>query len=88
MAIVNGSIQVLSFGRSNTNDIYATSIQQRTDCTSYTAKGILEGSYEIPVLGQHNVMNALAAMLVAKELQVDQGKIQEGLASVRLTNMR
>ena len=51
-------------------------------------KAVLEGSYEIPVLGQHNVMNALAAMLVAQELQVDQGKIQEGLASVRLTNMR
>lgn len=85
---LHGSIQVLSFGRSNTNDIYATSIQQRTDGTSYTAKGILEGSFEIPVLGQHNVMNALAAMLVAKELQVDQGKMQEGLASVRLTNMR
>ena len=82
------SLHVLSFGRSNTNDIYATSIQQGTNYTSYTIAGILEGSYEIPVLGNHNVMNALAAMLVAKELQVDQAKIQEGLASIRLTNMR
>ena len=33
-------------------------------------------------------MNALAAMLVAKEMKVDHTKICEGLASIRLTNMR
>lgn len=82
------SLQVLSFGRSHTNDLYATSIQQGTDFTSYTIAGVLEGAYEIPVLGNHNVMNALAAMLVAKEMKVEQTKIYEGLASIRLTNMR
>lgn len=82
------SLQVLSFGRSDTNDLYATSIQQGTDFTSYTIAGVLEGAYEIPVLGNHNVMNALAAMLVAKEMKVEQTKIYEGLASIRLTNMR
>ncbi len=50
--------------------------------------GVLEGEYEIPVLGHHNVMNALAAMLVAKEMNVSQEKIREGLASIQLTNMR
>ena len=33
-------------------------------------------------------MNALAAMLVAKEMKVDQEKICEGLAAIQLTNMR
>ena len=82
------SLRVLSFGRSQTNDLYATSIQQGTNLTAYSIAGVLEGSYEIPVLGNHNVMNALAAMLVAKELNVDQTKIREGLASIQLTNMR
>ena len=82
------SLHVLSFGRSHTNDLYATSIQQGNNHTSYTVAGDIVGAYEIPVLGNHNVMNALAAMLVAKEMKVDQEKICEGLASIQLTNMR
>ena len=82
------SLHVLSFGRSHTNDLYAISIQQGNNLTSYTVAGAIEGAYEIPVLGNHNVMNALAAMLVAKELKVDQEKICEGLAAIQLTNMR
>ncbi len=82
------SLHVLSFGRSHTNDLYATSIQQGNNLTSYTVAGDIVGAYKIPVLGNHNVMNALAAMLVAKEMKVDQEKICEGLASIQLTNMR
>lgn len=82
------SLHVLSFGHSHTNDLYATLIQPGTNLTSFTVAGVLEGAYEIPVLGNHNVMNALAAMLVAVEMKVDQRKICEGLASIRLTNMR
>ncbi|RID81601.1 UDP-N-acetylmuramoyl-tripeptide--D-alanyl-D-alanine ligase [Peribacillus asahii] len=81
-------LHIQSFGRSRENDLYVTSIEQRNDSTAYMTAGVLVGSYEIPVLGNHNVMNALAAMLAAKELKVDPEKIQEGLASVRLTNMR
>lgn len=82
------SIHLLSFGSSNKNDLYATSILQENKATSYSVAGVLQGEYEIPVLGEHNVMNALAAMLAAKELSVDQKKISEGLASIQLTNMR
>lgn len=81
-------LRIQSFGRSSENDLYVTSIEQRNDSTAYKVAGTLVGSYEIPVLGNHNVMNALAAMLAAKELKVDQVKIEEGLASIRLTNMR
>jgi UDP-N-acetylmuramoyl-tripeptide--D-alanyl-D-alanine ligase len=81
-------LHALSFGRTGTNDLYATSIQQGVHHTSYNIAGVLVGSYEIPVLGNHNVMNALAAMLVAKELNVEPSQMCEGLASVRLTNMR
>lgn len=83
-----GSLRVLSFGRAWMNDIYTTAIEQGTKGTSYSVAGVVVGSYEIPVLGHHNVMNALAAMLVAKEMQVDQAKIEAGLATIRLTNMR
>lgn len=82
------SLHVLTFGRFHNNDLYTTSIQQGNNATSYSVAGVIEGEYEIPVLGNHNVMNALAAMLAAKEMKVSQEKICEGLASIQLTNMR
>lgn len=77
----------LSFGRSDTNDLYPTSIEQKLESTSFTLNGARE-EYSIPVLGNHNVLNALAAILAARELQVDEASIRKGLKHFQLTNMR
>ncbi|PLT33570.1 UDP-N-acetylmuramoyl-tripeptide--D-alanyl-D-alanine ligase [Bacillus sp. V5-8f] len=79
--------RVLSFGRSNKNDLYPLSIRQGQNSTSFTLNGDKE-EYTIPVLGNHNVLNALAAMLAATELKVDHASIRNGLGSFQLTNMR
>lgn len=42
----------------------------------------------LPVLGRHNVYNALAAAAVALELGVDVGRIVEGLAGAKMSGMR
>ncbi|WP_409303876.1 UDP-N-acetylmuramoyl-tripeptide--D-alanyl-D-alanine ligase [Peribacillus sp. SCS-155] len=81
------NLRVLSFGRGIENDLYPTSITQHQDSTSFRLAGE-EESYTIPVLGQHNVLNALAAMLSAKLLNVGDKQIREGLGSFQLTNMR
>lgn len=81
-------LSALSFGRHPNNDLYATSIEQGNESTSFKVTGLFKGDYEIPVLGQHNVMNALAALLAANELKVDKNKIAEGFAGVQLTTMR
>ncbi|WP_110926387.1 UDP-N-acetylmuramoyl-tripeptide--D-alanyl-D-alanine ligase [Bacillus massiliglaciei] len=77
----------LCFGRNDENDIYPLEISQDQNSTSFTVSG-REEKYVIPVLGRHNVLNALAAMLVARELGVDEEHMQSGLSTISITNMR
>ena len=44
--------------------------------------------YRLPVLGRHNVMNALAAIGVARRLGMDHDEIAERLATFTLPPMR
>jgi len=82
-------LNVISFGRTEENDLYPQAISQGADSTTFTiASGDKEIGYEIPVLGHHNVLNALAAILVAKEFNVDDSSIRKGLSTIQLTNMR
>ncbi|WP_144529950.1 UDP-N-acetylmuramoyl-tripeptide--D-alanyl-D-alanine ligase [Peribacillus simplex] len=82
-------LKVISFGRTEQNDLYPQTISQGADSTEFTiASGEKEINYEIPVLGNHNVLNALAAILVAKEFNVDDSSIRKGLSTIQLTNMR
>ena len=47
-----------------------------------------EESFYLPVLGNHNILNALAAMLAAEFLGVSFDKMNDGFAGLKLTNMR
>ncbi|KMY48322.1 UDP-N-acetylmuramoyl-tripeptide--D-alanyl-D-alanine ligase [Peribacillus loiseleuriae] len=82
------NLHVVSFGRENKNDLYPISITQNDNSTSFEINGDSGDPYMIPILGFHNVQNALAAMLVAKLLRVNDANIRKGFESVRLTNMR
>ncbi|WP_285769483.1 UDP-N-acetylmuramoyl-tripeptide--D-alanyl-D-alanine ligase [Peribacillus sp. SI8-4] len=82
-------LNVLSFGRTEQNDLFPQLITQGADSTSFTiACDGTEAEYEIPVLGHHNVLNALAAILAAKKLGVGDSSIRKGLSAIQLTNMR
>ncbi|MCK1995510.1 UDP-N-acetylmuramoyl-tripeptide--D-alanyl-D-alanine ligase [Peribacillus muralis] len=82
-------LNVISFGRTEQNDLYPQLITQGMDSTTFTiACDETQVEYEIPVLGHHNVLNALAAILVAKEFGVDDSAIHNGLSTIQLTNMR
>ncbi|MDV2687111.1 cyanophycin synthetase, partial [Alkalihalophilus lindianensis] len=45
-------------------------------------------TFELPVLGTHNILNALAAMLIARYFSIPFEKMSEGLEGIKLTNMR
>jgi UDP-N-acetylmuramoyl-tripeptide--D-alanyl-D-alanine ligase len=79
--------RTLSFGMEHNNHIYPLSIQTRDEDTLFKTN-LFAGDFIFPVLGAHNVLNAMAAILVAKELGVTEEQIKAGLQSVKLTNMR
>lgn len=82
-----GNVQVQTFGRSNTNDFYPTEIIQLDQGNRFKIHGSSE-NFELPVLGTHNILNALAAMIIAHYFEVPFTKMNQGLTNVKLTNMR
>lgn len=81
------SFKLQSFGRSNRNIIYPLHIEAGNEKTKFTTNACAE-EFIIPVLGNHNVLNAMAAILVATELKVSPEQIRTGLAELKMTGMR
>lgn len=80
-------IRIQTFGRSETNDIYPTEIEQAENGNHFRINLSKERFY-LPVLGTHNILNALAAMLIANEFSIPFDKMNKGLENIKLTNMR
>jgi UDP-N-acetylmuramoyl-tripeptide--D-alanyl-D-alanine ligase len=82
-----GNVQLQTFGRSDSNDIYPTSITQLSGGNRFSTNMTNE-SFILPVLGTHNILNALAAMLIARYFSIPFEKMNEGFSSIKLTHMR
>lgn len=82
-----GNVQVQTFGRNETNDLYPTKITS-TEHGNRFAINLSHTTFELPVLGTHNIFNALAAMLIARHFDVPFDKMVTKLASIQLTHMR
>ncbi|MEY2196340.1 UDP-N-acetylmuramoyl-tripeptide--D-alanyl-D-alanine ligase [Neobacillus sp. BF23-41] len=81
------NVQVKTFGRNETNDLYPTDITQLENGNRFKINAS-RTTFELPVLGTHNILNALASMLIANYFSIPFEKMNEGLAGIKLTNMR
>jgi UDP-N-acetylmuramate--alanine ligase len=71
----------ITYGFSSESEIYARNIKKGIISISFevTYKGKDLGRFDLPLLGDHNVLNSLAAVGVALELQIDVASIKEAL---------
>ncbi len=83
----DGKWKSISFGRAESNDLYPRKIRSENTSTAFTLN-IHREELNIPVLGNHNVLNAMAAIAASLQLGVDWKGIQNGLSHLKLTNMR
>ncbi|WP_264740965.1 UDP-N-acetylmuramoyl-tripeptide--D-alanyl-D-alanine ligase [Cytobacillus firmus] len=83
----SGSAALRTFGRTGKNDVYPIDIKQN-DSGSTFGINVSSGKFYLPVLGTHNVLNALAAMIAASHFGVPYEKMNEGFENLKLTNMR
>ncbi|MEO0444178.1 MAG: UDP-N-acetylmuramate--L-alanine ligase, partial [Pseudomonadota bacterium] len=80
--------QVITYGFNEDNDFRAIDVKQDRNKTAFTVTGKLLSektgvetlSIEVNMPGRHNVLNALAAVAVAVDEDVDAKSIQAGLA--------
>lgn len=82
---VGGKTNVIPFGLKANNDYQAKDITLKGRGTHFI---IEETEYFIPVLGAHNVTNALAAIIVGELFGVSEVKRKKGLEQLVITGMR
>lgn len=79
----------LTFGRNEDNDIRAVDVRTEKDGICFTALGFGKKlPIFLPVQGEHNVTNALAAVAVGLRCGVSAENIAAGLADFKNTGMR
>lgn len=82
-----GAMRRVSFGQKSTNHIYPVDIQIGDDGSSFRVQDS-DTEFYIPLLGEHNVMNALAAIAAGREFKLSDEQIAQGLKDVQLSGMR
>ncbi|MFC5403054.1 UDP-N-acetylmuramoyl-tripeptide--D-alanyl-D-alanine ligase [Cohnella soli] len=80
----------ITFGVGASNDWKARSVAVSAEGTTFVAADAdgAEQTYELPIPGKHNAVNALAAIAVGKLVGLSADDIREGLKNAKLTGMR
>ncbi|MBS1820298.1 MAG: UDP-N-acetylmuramate:L-alanyl-gamma-D-glutamyl-meso-diaminopimelate ligase, partial [Acidobacteria bacterium] len=84
LALVEKAVsRVQTFGTSADADWQAHDLDASSSGTRFRVRrgGAPFGEFEVPLLGAHNVRNALAAIAVATDIGIDDVRIAEGLKS-------
>ncbi|MCQ9210166.1 UDP-N-acetylmuramoyl-tripeptide--D-alanyl-D-alanine ligase [Granulicatella seriolae] len=82
------NLHEISFGTDKSADLYVTSSQVFADHSDFTLAQAPELTFTIPVLGDYNIQNALAAIAVGQVCQIPFAEMARGLADFQLTANR
>ncbi|EDL63242.1 UDP-N-acetylmuramoyl-tripeptide--D-alanyl-D-alanine ligase [Bacillus sp. SG-1] len=80
--------KVETFGKGTENTLYPLDVKTTDSGSVFKVNAEPDTEVMLPVLGEHNVMNALASMLVAKEFDVEYKEMPEAFQQLKLTQMR
>ena len=86
---VNSGVKIMTFGIDHEADIKAENIINNSASTVFNVKyknNLHE--FEIPMLGRHNVLNALAAIAVGVSVGLKADEIRKGFSKLSKTKMR
>jgi len=80
--------RILSYGLESHNDYVAELDSMDEKGIYFTLKSPFEKSFHLPMIGRHNLFNALAAIIVSQHFDIPIELIQEGFNSIDKTGMR
>lgn len=80
--------QAVSFGFDDNNELTVTDIRATENGSTFMVSGIIDATFTIPVLGDHQVKNTLSAILIALEAGLTEEDIRKSLRGAALTDMR
>lgn len=82
------NIESKSFGVQEQNDLRIAEVNFTEQGSVFRVEGELNEAMSIPVLGEHQVKNTLAALLIGKEVGLTPEQMREALQQIVLTDMR
>ena len=77
--------KTISFGLEDTNDFVVKEVPSTPAKVSFSHDG---QTYDIPLLGRHNIYNGACCLLIANILGLDANEVKSGLVKVRPANNR
>jgi UDP-N-acetylmuramoyl-tripeptide--D-alanyl-D-alanine ligase len=77
----------IRFGQSSSNDYFPLKIEHKQSDLLFSLKQY-HMPFRLPLLGSHNVINAIAAIAAANLFRVDEEHIQLGLNNLEISEMR
>ena len=87
--LAGAGVKVVTYGLENNADLMARDILIGSVSTEFILSyGDKEYDFEIPMLGRHNVSNALAAIAAGLEVGLSVDEIQQGISTLTTTKMR
>ena len=87
LAESNSEFKLVTFGDEPSNDYYPTSTRVHGNGMVFTIPQT-DITFNLSVLGKHNVMNTLAAIAVARHFNITFENIKAGLTKVEMSKMR
>lgn len=80
--------QKLTFGFKDTNDIYPVQFDSQKDYSDFETNIWPETNLHLPLMGEFNILNALAALMVAKVFRINKLRIESALKDFSPTKNR
>lgn len=84
--LVTDNYRVATFGENG--DLRPKMMRTEMEGTSFTTNVAPDVEIFVPIVGEHNVFNTMAAMLAAQELDISASDVKEALANMERSNSR
>lgn len=84
---ISGDIRIKTFGEQEENDFYLSYVKQTENGITF-AVNEEEARFTMDMLGKHQAVNAIGALIAARALQLSDMDIQFGLNTIEKTGMR
>ncbi len=85
---INNTLTIKKFGQNEDNDLYYSIIDQDKNGITFETYGEVKDSFGMNMLGKHQALNALAAILAAKRFDLTNTDIKNGLSKIEKTGLR
>ncbi len=85
---MNDTLTVKKFGKQSSNDLYCSKIEQNENGITFETNGEVIDTFGINMLGKHQAINALSAIITAKYFDLANTEIKEGIKAIEKTGLR